>query len=120
MAIKLVLSAEAIGNKVFRGVPRGYDPLEVDTYLDRIIADFEKVEKNCLLSKAEVEKMEKKISSLEQENQKLNIELNRLKNKYSGIDGKTNVNADNIDLVKRIADLERFLWANGFNPNKIK
>ena len=50
MAIKLVLSSEEIGNKVFKGVPRGYDPYEVDKFLDSIIADYEKVETNYLAS----------------------------------------------------------------------
>ena len=64
MAIKLVLSADEIGNKVFKGVPRGYDPYEVDKYLDLIIMDYEKVENNQLMSNAEIEALKKKISSL--------------------------------------------------------
>ena len=40
MAIKLVLTAEEIGNKIFKGVARGYDHYEVDKYLDEIISDY--------------------------------------------------------------------------------
>ena len=40
MAIKLVLTAEQIGNKIFKGVPRGYDPYEVDKFLDMVIRDY--------------------------------------------------------------------------------
>ena len=55
MAIKLVLTAEQIGNKIFKGVPRGYDPYEVDKFLDQIILDYERVEDNYLATTTEIE-----------------------------------------------------------------
>ncbi len=120
MAIKLVLSAEQIGDKVFKGVPRGYDPYEVDKFLDLIIMDYEKVEANHLLTIAEVENLQKKISSLEKDKSNLELELGRYKAKYANIKPTDNVTDDNINLLKRINALERFLWQNGFNPNSIK
>ena len=120
MAIKLVLSAEEIGNKVFKGVPRGYDPYEVDKYLDQIIADYERVETNCLLAKEELENLNRKIANLEKEKKSLELELGRFKTKYSNIKPSDNVTDDNINLIKRINALERFLWQNGFNPSTIK
>lgn len=120
MAIKLVLSAEEIGNKVFKGVPRGYDPYEVDKYLDQIISDYERMEANCLLAKEELENLNKKIANLEKEKKNLELELGRFKTKYSNIKPSDNVTDDNINLIKRINALERFLWQNGFNPSTIK
>ena len=120
MAIKLVLSAEQIGNKVFKGVPRGYDPYEVDQYLDEIIRDYEKVETNYLLTKSEYENLQKRVSTLETDKHNLEIELGRLKSKYSKIKPTDEVTDDNINLIKRINTLETFLWQNGFNPNNIK
>ena len=120
MAIKLVLSAETIGNKFFKGVPRGYDPYEVDKFLDQIIADYEKVESNHLLSKAEIEALEKKVADLEKKNSELELEVGRYKTKYSKVKPTDNVNDDNINLIKRINTLETFLWQNGFNPTNIK
>lgn len=120
MAIKLVLTAEQIGNKVFKGVPRGYDPYEVDKFLDQVILDYERVENNYLVSKSEIEKLEQKIRNLETDKHNLEIELGRLKTKYSKIKPTDNVTDDNIDLIKRINTLETFLWQNGFNPNNIK
>ena len=64
MAIKLVLSSEEIGNKVFKGVPRGYDPYEVDKFLDSIISDYEKVETNYLASQEEMDTLNKRIKKL--------------------------------------------------------
>ena len=120
MAIKLVLTAEQIGDKVFKGVPRGYDPYEVDKYLDQIIMDYEKIESNYLLSKTEVENMKKKIETLEKNKKELELEVGRYKAKYSNIKPTDNVTDDNINLIKRINTLEKFLWQNGFNPNTIK
>ena len=120
MAIKLVLTAEQIGNKVFKGVPRGYDPYEVDKFLDQVILDYEKVENNYLVAKTEMDKLQKKISDLETDKHNLEIELGRIKAKYSKIKPTDNVTGDNIDLIKRINTLETFLWQNGFNPNNIK
>ena len=70
MAIKLVLTAEQIGNKIFKGVPRGYDPYEVDKFLDQIITDYERVESNYLVTQGELEGLKKRINQLEKEKYK--------------------------------------------------
>ena len=120
MAIKLVLSSEQIGNKIFKGVPRGYDPYEVDKFLDQIIMDYERVENNYLMGKSEIEQLNNRIRILEDNNKNLEIELGKMKAKYQNVKPTDNVNDDNINLIKRINTLERFLWRNGFNPNNIK
>ena len=120
MAIKLVLSSEQIGNKIFKGVPRGYDPYEVDKFLDQIILDYERVESNYLATESEIEGMKKRIATLEKEKADLEIELGKYKTKYAKIKPTDNVTDDNINLIKRINTLETFLWQNGFNPHNIK
>ncbi|MBO4855967.1 MAG: DivIVA domain-containing protein [Bacilli bacterium] len=120
MAIKLVLSAEQIGNKVFKGVPRGYDPYEVDKFLDQIILDYERVENNYLGTQTEIDAMKRRIAELEKEKANLEIEVGKYKTKYSKIKPTDNVTDDNINLIKRINTLETFLWQNGFNPHNIK
>ena len=120
MAIKLVLSSEEIGNKVFKGVPRGYDPYEVDKFLDSIISDYEKVEENYLASQEEMRGLNEKIRKLEEERHYLEIELSKIKAKYTNVKPTDAVNDDNINLIKRINILEKFLWRNGFNPDNIK
>ena len=64
--------------------------------------------------------LNKKIKKLEEERHYLEIELSRLKNKYTNVKPTDDVNDDNINLIKRINVLEKFLWRNGFNPNNIK
>ncbi len=120
MAIKLVLSAKTIGDRIFKGVPRGYDPYEVDKFLDQIIADYERVEANHLLTKAELENLERRISELEKRNSELELEVGRYKTKYSNVKPTDTVTDENLNYIKRINTLERFLWQNGFNPNTIK
>ena len=120
MAIKLVLSSEQIGNKIFKGVPRGYDPYEVDKFLDQIIMDYERVEANYLMGKSELDRLSSKIRNLEEANSKLEIELGSYKLKNKNLKPTDAVTDDNINLIKRINALETFLWRNGFNPNDIK
>ena len=120
MAIKLVLSSNAIGNKVFPGVIRGYDAYEVDKYLDLIIKDYELIENNYLLEKKEIDDLNAKIKQLESEKKELELELGRIKLKYQNVKPTDSVTADNIDLVKRINSLEKFLYKEGYNPAAIK
>ena len=120
MAIKLVLSSEQISEKVFKAVPRGYDPYEVNKFLDRIMRDYEKIEANQLLTNEELDKLNSKIKSLEKEKADLELQLGRLKTKYAGVKEGDKVTDENLDLIKRIRRLETFLWQNGFNPNNIK
>ena len=120
MAIRLVLTSIEIGDKVFKGVPRGYDPYEVDKFLDMVIGDYEKIENNKLLTNDEHQKLLDRIKELEKTNQQLELELGKYKTKYAKIKPTDNVNDENIRLIKRINTLETFLWRNGFNPTTIK
>ena len=120
MAIRLVLSSKEILNKVFKGVPRGYDPYEVDQYLDKIIKDYERVENNVLMTNEENQRLLARIQELEKKNESLEIEIGKFKTKYAKIKPTDNVTDDNINLIKRINTLETFLWQNGFNPDRIK
>ncbi|MCQ2086993.1 MAG: DivIVA domain-containing protein [Bacilli bacterium] len=120
MGIKLFLSSEEILNHVFAAVPKGYDPLDVDEYLDRILADYRTVEKNLLIRNEEKEALESKIKQLSNEVKHLEIENARLRNRLSDIKPTDSVNSDNINLIRRINQLEAFLFNKGFDPTSIK
>lgn len=120
MAIKLALNSETILNKVFKGVPRGYDPYDVDKFLDKVLEDYRTIEANYIMSKKEIDGLNQKIFDLNQQIKNLEIELGRYKSKFDNIKPDDNVNNDNLDLLKKINAYERFLWNNGFNPNNIK
>ena len=120
MAIKLKLNSKEILETKFPNVPRGYDPLYVDEYLDRIIRDYKLVESNYLVEKNVIDSLKEKIATLEKENEKLKIENEKYASRLKDINDNDNVNAGNIDLVRRINQLEKFLYKHGYMPDQIK
>ena len=121
MAVKLFLNSQTIVNHVFSIISKNaYDATEVDKFLDAIIQDYKLVEENTLVLKKEFDTMKEKNRSLEQEKRNLEVELEKYKAKFANINPGDNVNSDNIELVRRINALEKFLWAHGFNPDTIK
>lgn len=120
MAIKLSLKAQEILDKTFPAVPRGYDPLLVDEYLDRIIKDYQVVENNVLEEVSTIEKLQQEIEKLKQEKYELEIENGKYKERFSNVKPTDNVTTDNFDLLKKINKYETFLYKMGYNPNTIK
>ena len=57
---------------------------------------------------------------LESEKRKIEVELERYKARFTNIKSSDNVTTDNIELVRKINALEKFLWAHGYNPDTIK
>ena len=120
MGIKLFFSSDQILNHYFAAVPKGYDPLDVDEYLDKIIADYRTVEANFLVKAEEQKALEKRIESLQNEIKRLEIENAKLSSRLSDIKPTDNVNADNINYIRRINQLEAFLYKEGYDPRIIK
>lgn len=121
MAVKLFLNSQTILNHAFPILYRNaYDATEVDKFLDAVIQDYKKVEENSLLLKKEYEELVNKNRSLEQEKRSLEVELEKYKARFANIKSSDNVTNDNIELVRRINSLEKFLWAHGYNPDTIK
>lgn len=121
MAVKLFLDSQTIINRVFPIISKNaYDATEVDKFLDVIIKDYRTVEANVLVVKQEYEQLVEKNKTLEKEKRELEIEVERYKARFTNINPGDNVTTDNLELVRRINALEKFLWAHGFNPNTIK
>ena len=120
MAIKLNLNSKEILEMKFPNVPRGYDPLYVDEYLDKIIRDYKLVESNCLVESTEVDALKAKIASLEKTIETLTIDNEKYASRLKDINENDNPTADNIDLMKRINVLEKFLYQHGYIPSQIK
>lgn len=118
--IKLKLTSSQILDQSFPGKPRGYDPLLVDQYLDKVIQDYITVESNVLMMKKEVDDLIKKIKDLEKDKHNLEIELGRYKSRFANIKDTDNVTSDNMELLKKINAYEKFLYNHGFNPSEIK
>ena len=121
MAVKLFLNSQAIVDHVFTIISKNaYDAMEVDRFLDVIIKDYRTVEANVLILKHDYEQLVDKNKSLEKEKRELEVEVERYKARFTNINPSDNVTTDNIELVRRINALEKFLWAHGFNPDTIK
>ena len=121
MAVKLFLNSQTIINHLFPVMSKNaYNATEVDKFLDIIIQDYRLVESNTLLLTKEYEALKEKNKQLESEKRNLEVEVEKYKAKAASIKSGDNVNTDNIELIKRIDTLEKFLWAHGYNPDTIK
>jgi len=120
MSLKLVLSSKEILDKKFSFTNDGYNPFDVDEYLDKVIEDYKLVEENLLVKQEEIQILEERIKSLISENDILNSELNNYKKRFEGLKTDENVSINNIDYLQRISKLETALWKVGVDPKKIK
>ena len=93
-----ILKSEA--EKDFKIDARGYRPQEVDQFLDMVIKDYVDTENT-------IRKLIAEIKSLEAENTKLRSEVRNLKTSLD-IAGSNKVT--NVDLLKRISDLEKVVY----------
>lgn len=118
--VKLNLTSKKLLDKKFKTARNGYDPLEVDIYLDKILADYKLIESNEILSQEDVDALRKKISDLEELVKKLEIENTSYKSRLSNIKDGEYVTTENVHLIKRINSLEKFIFEKGFDPSKIK
>lgn len=116
--MKLLLTSKDILNKEFSKNVKGYDPLEVDTFLDQVLKDY-KVIDNVVIN------LNDKINDLKKENQELTNELESLKvqnvkksKQTFGVNDYSRL--DNLDLLKKISAYENKLYELGVDPSKIK
>ena len=103
---KIFLTPNEILEKEFKVDARGYRPQEVDKYLDMVIRDY--TEFNSI-----IKRQEKEIKYLTEDNSKLKQELRRLRLTIEAAeDGSSNQqrNINNIDLLKRISQLEKIVY----------
>lgn len=98
---KRFLSAKEILEKDFKIVAKGYRPQEVDQFLDLIIKDYVDFETTT-------KRLINEIKVLEQDNSKLKAEIRNLKSTLEL--ASSNKNVTNVDLLKRISDLEKVVY----------
>lgn len=118
--MKLVLSYKEILNKKFKQNTRGYDPEEVDVFLDKVLSDYKTVEK-------EVDNLNAQIISLKRDNETLKAAL-RDKDAAISIEKSKNIalsnshqsSLDNLELLQRCSAYEKKLYQLGIDPSKIK
>ena len=106
---RILLSSKDILEHEFKVDTRGYRPQEVDKYLDVIIHDYEEYDRMMQDFEAEKKELIEDNIRLKQEVRKLRTQLDALK------DGaKENSGVSNADLLRRISNLEKFIYENKF------
>ena len=98
---KRFLSAKEILEKEFKIDARGYKPQEVDQFLDLVIKDYVEFENTT-------KKLLSEIKLLESDNSKLKSEIRNLRASLEI--ANSNKGVTNVDLLKRISDLEKVVY----------
>lgn len=98
---KRFLTAKEILEKDFKIDTRGYRPQEVDQFLDLIIKDYVDFETTT-------KRLVNEIKILEGDNSKLKAEIRDLRSKLEIVG--SNKGVTNVDLLKRIGDLEKVVY----------
>ena len=98
---KRFLTAREILEKDFKIDAGGYRPQEVDQFLDLVIKDYVDFESTT-------KRIVTEIKALESDNAKLKAEIRNLK---ASLDiANSNKGVTNVDLLKRISDLEKVVY----------
>ncbi len=102
---RIYLTPQEILEKEFKIDARGYRPQEVDKFLDMVIRDY--TEYNSI-----IKKLEKDIKDLMADNSKLKHEIRSLDEQLeiSKAEENTNKMPTNVDLLKRISQLEKVVF----------
>lgn len=120
MPVKLLLDSNKIYHKEFIGNKPGYDSLQVDSFLDIVIKDYETVEDYVNNTDKKISELENKVKMLNEEVSALSAENVNLKTKIGDINVNSDTSLANLELIKRISALEKALSRAGINPNTIE
>ena len=104
--LNVKLSPKEILNMSFNINTQGYNPKEVDSYLDDIIGDY-----NEFLRV--IRKLERDRNDLIEDNNRLRNELHKLKMEFDTISEESNTGkftSNNVDLLKRLSNLEKIVY----------
>ena len=102
---RLYLTPQEILEKEFKIDARGYRPQEVDKFLDMVIRDYTEYSNI-------VKHLEKSIKDLTDDNIKLKQEIRRLQEVAASNSEAPSRSASNVDLLKRISQLEKVVYGN--------
>ena len=106
------LTPEEIYNKEFRFDTKGYNPKEVDRFLDSIIEDYQTFNKTIVDLKKEREEQIETILKLKQEirDLKTSVEISKASLNYADGGG-----VGSIDVLKRLSQLEKIVYGKSDN-----
>ena len=102
---RILLTGKDILEKEFKIDTRGYRPQEVDKFLDVIIRDYE--EFISIIKELENDKKE-----LLEDNIRLKQEIRSLKTKLEVIKEGSTKDVSNVDLLRRLSNLEKIIYGD--------
>jgi len=120
MAHQTNFNSKSLLNLKFISNVKGYDPLQVDTTLDKVIEDYKAYEKAFNELKVYVAKLEQDIHTLTDANRELSVENAKAKRRMDEIGDDPNVTTNNMEYITRIRKLEAALYYKGVDPKTIK
>lgn len=100
---KLNLTPDEIVNKSFNVDFKGYNPNEVDAYLDLILEDYQIMEEN-------VQQLLDMIAKLQNQVKTLNQEITKLEGSQKAFDLSNTTAYSSVDILKRISRLEEQMF----------
>lgn len=134
MEAKITLSPKGIYAKKFTKNVKGYDPDEVDAFLDEIIKDYMSFDAILSSFKGKMDALKGDLESLKEWSEKataqhksdvqkikdLEVENASYKNRLGSIKEGDAPSAENLDYINRINALEEFIYSLGYDPKTLK
>lgn len=122
MAFELKTSSKIILNKKFTPNVKGYDAEEVDAFLDEVNASIIGVENFITQELPILLKAHQKLTESQTKIESLEIEIANFKKILIDLDHNQSAttNIKNLELITRIAVLEKTIYKMGGDPEKIK
>ena len=117
---KVQLTPQKIIDKKFTKDVKGYEPDEVDGFLDSIINDYVAFDRYQKDAKDYIEKLELDLKNVGKRIETLELDNAKMHSRLDGIKDGDKVTMDNMAYIQRINMLERFLYAKGYNPKDLK
>ena len=118
MANKLNYDSKSLLNIKFSPNQKGYNPLEVDQVLDKIIKDYETLNNAINEIASKVEQQKGQYDKLKEDFDRVTVQMATLQKKYDALKRVSNVTDDNYTLVNKVAAYERVLHRKGINLKK--
>jgi DivIVA domain-containing protein len=117
---KIKLTSKIVLSKPFAVNVKGYDPLDVDKFLDQVALDYNVFEKVLLERDDYIAKLETLIKNHRDQISSLEIENAKYRKRLENIKDEGKVSIQNVEYIRRIAALEKELYRLGVDPSKIK
>ena len=99
MDIDLELTSQQIIDKEFTGIKPGYNPLDVDEFLDIVAKDYVLMEKYIEVTSAEIEELRTTVRIYKKKLDKLELQNEQKQKKFGRISNDCDKSNTNLDIL---------------------